>query len=319
MLKTIIKIALCYAPFWLKDLLILLNEKREKIEIRKRVSRTHVTRYEIQQVIDALDLDCDVMLHTSRSKIGDLEGGCEFVSNEFLRKVDCNQHTLLVSALPYRGSFFDYLRRRPGMVFDVRTAPIAMGGINKYLASRIGARRSVHPTHSVVAIGKDSFSYVSGHHLDRTPFGVHSPYWKLIQKRGKVVLFGATLNNLTCVCAVEDLLGDIYTRNIYAKRSFKIPCIDTEGCKIEVSTVCHDPRKAIHRNLTFIHDDLINRGIMKVYPLGEAEVAVIDILSFARFYLELLDSGISNRGKIRVDNKLHERIQCGLRKLNSID
>lgn len=318
MLKVVIKTLLCYSPLWLKSLLLSWNKKREKTTIMNRVSRTHVTREEIHCIIGALDLNSDVMLHTSRSNIGDLDGGSEYVVNEFLNKIDITKHTLLVSALPYRGTFMDYLKQHAGMIFDVRTAPIAMGSINQCFASLKDAQRSVHPTHSVVAIGKDATSYVSEHHLDSTPFGEHSPYWKLIENKGKVVLFGATLNNLTCVCAVEDLLGDIYTKNIYAKQCFNVNCIDMAGNSVEVTTVCHDPRKAINRSLTFIHDDLINQNIMEVYPLGEAEVAVIDILSFARFYLKLLDSGVSNRGKIKVDGRLHEKIEWALKKLDNI-
>lgn len=318
MTKTLVKILLCHSPYWLKRQLLAWNKKREKAIILARIRRTHITKEQIHNIIESLELDCDVMLHTSRSNIGDLEGGITYIADEFLNKVNIDRHTLLVSALPYRGSFMDYLKQNKGKLFDVRTAPIAMGAINQQLASVNGAKRSVHPTHSVVAIGKNADYYVSGHHLDSTPFGENSPYWKLIKNNGKVILFGATLNNLTCVCAIEDMLGDVYTRNIYAKQRFKVNCINEIGDIIEVTTVCHAPQKAIKRSLTFIHDELIRQNIMKVYPLGEAEVAVIKILPFAQFYLNLLDSGISNRGTIKVSKELHERIKRALHKLENI-
>ncbi len=246
------------------------------------------------------------MLHTSRTNIGDLEGGVEFVAEAILNKINLHEHTLLVSALPYRGSFADFLSQK--RTFDVRTAPIAMGAINKYFANMPNAIRSVHPTHSVVALGPLAHEYVSEHHLGTTPFDVYSPYWKLIKNKGKVVLFGATLNNITCICAVEDLIGGEYTSRIYLSNNFNVKCINQDGDTLFVNTICHNPRKSINRSIMFMRDGLIKNNIMKVYPLGESEVSVIDVQKFALYYLDLVNVGITNRGKIRVSDELKSNI-----------
>ena len=315
-IKLIVKYILAYSPQWIK---IPIRSVLKKIEIRnaiKRQKRTKVSKAYIHKIINNLQLDCDVMLHTSKINIGELEGGTEFTAKEILNKVDIQHHTLLVSALPYRGSFADYLKKN--IIFDVRTAPIAMGAINKYIASFPNAERSIHPTHSVVAIGKDAKYYTEDHQLDETPFGLHSPYFKLIKNKGKVLLFGATLNNLTCICAIEDMLGEPYADFIYSPKKYKIECVNQNGTHFYVNTRCHDPRKAIKRSLLFIHDDLISKGIMKTYPIGEAEVSVIDIYKFAIYYLKLLDSGHSNRGKIKISAELHRKIEQTLSELNRL-
>lgn len=309
-IKIFIKYVLCYAPNFVKQSIRHISRQLETRQAKARQQRTKVSKEQIHAIIDKLELDCDVMLHTSKINIGTLEGGTAYVAEELLRKINTEQHTVLVSALPYRGAFADYLKKN--RVFDVRTAPIAMGAINRYLAAQPNAVRSLHPTHSVVAIGPRAEAYVAEHHLDSTPFGLHSPYYKLIQNRGKVVLFGATLNNLTCVCAVEDMLGKAYARYLYSDKSYTVQCVDNQGGVHNVVTTCHDPRKAIHRSLLFLHDRLIQEGIMQVYPIGEAEVAVIDIRAFAVYYLHLLDSGISNRGKIIVSKELHQAITNAL-------
>ena len=54
----------------------------------------------------------------------------------------------------------------------------------------------------------------------------------------------------------------------------------------------------------FMRDGLIKNNIMKVYPLGESEVSVIDVQKFALYYLDLVNVGITNRGKIRVSDEL---------------
>lgn len=307
-LKIGLKFLLVYSPECVK---VIIRKFAKYAEIRKakqRQRRTKVSKKYVHDIIGKLCLDCDVMLHTSIINIGEIEGGAKFLAEEILDRINIAKHTLLVPALPFRGSFADYLKKGD-VVFDVRTAPIAMGSLSKYIASLPQAKRSIHPTHSVVAIGKDAEYYTNEHHLDNTPFGIHSPYYKLIRNRGKVILWGATLNNLTCICAVEDMLGNCYKDYVYSPQKYKVKCIDKDGNFFYVQTCCHDPKKAIKRNLLFIHDALVNEGIMEVYPIGEAEIAVIDIKEFAVYYLQLLAKGYSNRGKIRVTEELQYKIE----------
>lgn len=314
--KILIKFLLCYSPNILKKAIMKINKYREKKVIKERMLRTIVSKETVHDIIQQLNITGDVMLHTSKVNIGNIEGGTQYIAEELINKIDLNKHTLLVSALPYRGAFADYLKKN--RVFDVRTAPIAMGSVNRYIASLPNTIRSLHPTHSVVALGKNSQYYVIDHYKDITPFGIHSPYFKLIKNDGQVLLFGATLNNLTCVCAVEDMLGDSYSDYIYSSEIFTTQCIDYNGNTLNVKTKCHNPKKAIKRDLTFIHDDLIKNGIMKVYPIGEAEVALINIKAFAIFYLKLLNSGISNRGRIHVSEQLHNKIEDAINYLKFI-
>ena len=58
---------------------------------------------------------------------------------------------------------------------------------------------------------------------------------------------------------------------------------------------------------------------MRVYPIGEAEVSLIDIRAFAIYYLQLLDKGISNRGKIKISPALHERIVETIQRIRELD
>lgn len=312
-LKYLVKFFLCYSPNFLKAFIMKLNKIHEKKCIVERMYRTKVSKDDVHKLLLQISITGDVMLHTSKVNIGDIEGGTEFLANEIMSKLDLSKQTLLVSALPYRGAFADYLEKTH--VFNVKSSPIAMGSINRYIASMPNAIRSLHPTHSVVALGKNAAYYVNEHSKDLTPFGEHSPYYKLIINDGQVLLFGATLNNLTCVCAVEDMLGEVYSDYLYSKKLFTVQCIDYDNNIVEVSTRCHDPRKAIKRDLSFVHDDLIRQGIMKTFPLGEAEVSLINIKPFTIYYLKLLDSGISNRGKIRVSKELHDKINAVINSL----
>ena len=305
-IKLAVKLVLFYSPSFIRNYLLRIKDKKELERALARKRRTKVTKDEFQQLIDSLDLDCDLILHSSMMNIGSIEGGAKFVVNTILNHYDLNKHTLLISALPYRGSFYEYLKSSP--VFDVRNAPIAMGAINERFAMLQGAYRSIHPTHSVVAVGSQAKEYVATHHEDNTPFGEHSPYLKLFLNKGKILLMGATLDNVTAIHALEDLLGDDYPVDIYAKDIFEVACIDDNGEQLTVSTKCHHPIKCITRNVSSIRKDLEVSGAMEVYRLGESELILIDSVKFAQCYLDMLASGRSIYGKHRVTKDLLDAI-----------
>ena len=293
-LKIAVKYALYYAPRPLQERLRKIQMERELREGMERAKRTRVSKAEFLELMDRLDWGSDIFLHTSMLNVGKIEGGAKFIADTLSRKVDTERYTLLVSALPYRGSFWEYLRTNP--TFDVRTADIAMGAVNERLAARPDACRSIHPTHSVVAIGKRAAEYTATHHLDKTPFGPHSPYWKLFLNKGKILLLGATLNNVTAIHALEDALGDSYPIDIYAADDYPVTCYDGEGKPLIVSTKCHHPLKCISRDGVVLRKPLEACGGVKAYPLGESEALLIDALKYAQCFFDQLAQGRSIYG-----------------------
>lgn len=312
-LKACVKFVLYYSPSCLQHRLQRIVEKRELQAGMQRMKRTKISKEELEEKINALNLGGDVMLHTSMLNIGKLQGGAKFIVQKLIDKIDLSENTLLVPALPFQGSFKKYLERKP--LFDVRNAPVAMGAINEYIALLPGARRSMHPTHSVVALGAGAEEYTSTHHLDKTPFGEHSPYYKLIKHRTKVVLFGATLNNLTVIHAVEDLLGELNPFNVYDKKRYAADCIDKDGKHLTVYTTCHAPLLGMRRDASFLYDDMVRQGVMEVVPLGEAELCTIDAYKFCIFYLDKLASGCSIYGKFKPSARLKDYISALKKKI----
>lgn len=308
--KTLVKYiryALYFTPAYIQN---YVSRKKLEIEMQEwmaRAKRTKVSKEEIANVIQTLDIDgVDVMLHTSMANIGAMSGGPKWFCECLLRKIDLEKHTLLVSALPFRGQFKSYLKKNSE--FDVRSAPIAMGAINERIGSMQDAERSIHPTHSVVAIGKDAVAYTNEHHLDETPFGKHSPYYKLIKNKGKVVLFGATLNNLTLTHAIEDLMGDCNPDNVYCEKMFSINCYDKNGNPVVVNTTCHEPLHGIRRDASIFRDELVAKGLMSTTKIGESEVCVLDAFEFTLFYLQKIIDGRSIYGKVKLSKETKERI-----------
>lgn len=306
LIKLSLKYVLFYSPTFFRTYLLNVKKRKELKMALMRKRRTKIKKEELERLIQSLDLDCDVFLHTSMMNIGAIEGGAKFVVETILNNFDIEHHTLLVSALPYRGSFYEYLKTNP--TFDVRNAEVAMGVINERLAMRKDACRSIHPTHSVVAIGSQAQEYTATHHLDQTPFGEHSPYLKIFKNKGKILLLGATLDNVTAIHALEDLLGDNYPVDIYDKKDFKIRCYNEKGVGLFVSTKCHHPIKCLSRDVSSMRKYLEKVDAIKVTPVGESEIMLIDSLKFAACYFDMLACGRSIYGSHKVSKDLKEAI-----------
>lgn len=297
-IKHLAKLVLYLAPDRLNKYLHKKIDARRLEESMARYKRCKVSKEEVQAVLDQIDFDRDIMLHTSTMNIGHIAGGAKWLAEEIIRRMDLTKHTLIVSALPYFGAFAEFLK--DDMVFDVHTAPIAMGAVNERMGARPDAYRSAHPTHSVVAIGKDAEFYAGTHHLDLTPFGPNSPYWKLIQRGAHVLLFGATFNNVTFIHAVEDALGDEYpVKKIYSKHIYNVNCVTQTGRKVTVRTPVHNALTCITRDSNFLFGDSVDNGIARCWKLGEGYVCDVDSIAFSRRYIELLQKGVSIYGRCR--------------------
>jgi aminoglycoside 3-N-acetyltransferase len=78
-------------------------------------------------------------------------------------------------------------------VFDELSTPSHVGVLAETFRTRYASHRSLHPTHSVAALGRLAAPLTSGHHLDDTPCSLNSPYGKATGEDAHVVLIGIGL------------------------------------------------------------------------------------------------------------------------------
>jgi aminoglycoside 3-N-acetyltransferase len=202
--------------------------------------------------------------------------------------------------------------------FDVRTAPNAMGAISKIVMAKDGSRRSVHPTHSVVALGADAAAYTATHHLDSTPFGPNSPYWRITEKRGHILMIGVGLNSVTCFHVYEDMLGEDLPFEVYLPDSFQVPCTDSGGQSLSVSTRCHNQKLSVLRECERARPWLQAAGAIRTHKLGESELSVVDAYLFTRTLLERLNGGESIYGKVSLTPRQRETVKAALHRLDQL-
>jgi len=134
---------------------------------------------------------------------------------------------LLMVSLPFRGAAYDYLAL--GKPFNVRKTLSMMGLVTEMFRRREGTLRSLHPTHPVLACGKDAEWLVAGHESCLYPCGAGSPFGKFRQLKGKLLFFDVPFRSITFFHYVEDVLKDRLPFAVYSDRLFSVPAVDANG------------------------------------------------------------------------------------------
>ena len=144
-----------------------------------------------------------VLVHSSLKSMGYVPGGCETVVRGLIDALG-PQGTLLMPALSYATVHAQH------PIFDVAHTPSCVGTITEYFRTRRGTIRSVHPTHSVCGVGPDAQDMLGHQHRDHTPCGANSPYRRLRDRGGQVLMLGCGLKPNTSMHGVEELVEPPY-------------------------------------------------------------------------------------------------------------
>jgi len=153
-----------------------------------------VTREDIARGLTELGIRPGELLlvHSSLSSFGKVEGGAEAVVDALLDTLRASG-TLVV---PTFTSASD--------VFDPDTTPATTGAITEVVRNRANAVRSLHPTHSVAAIGPLAEDIVKGHERVDA-FGRGSPLFKMLQARARILQLGTTHTSNSMIHTAEEI------------------------------------------------------------------------------------------------------------------
>lgn len=122
-----------------------------------------------------------------------------------LRSVLGEEGTLIFPALSYSSC------GKAHPFFNALSTPSCVGALPEYFRTEIaGAERSLSPTHSCCAIGAKADYITSGHILDHTPCGQNSPFYRLMEMKGKILFLGCSSVSNTSMHAVEELVRPDY-------------------------------------------------------------------------------------------------------------
>lgn len=214
----------------------------------------------------------NIIVHSSLSKIGYVEGGASAVVDALLSVVGENG-TLLMPSFAHDTFSKFYLDKNP--IFDVLNSPSLAGSITENFRRRKGVVRSLHPTDSVAAMGPLADYFVSEHFGRLTPYDNYSPYFKLTLKNGKILNIGVPLNtSCTNLHTLEDAVA--FKFPIYHPKTHHARVKNERGEELLMETKVHDPEYSKKRR----PDELIplfeKEGVLKKVMIGEASSTLID-------------------------------------------
>jgi aminoglycoside 3-N-acetyltransferase len=219
-----------------------------------------------------------VLVHSSLSSIGRVEGAAGTVVQALLDVVGTNG-TVIAPTLT--GS--ELIGPDAEMTFDVVSSPSWTGAVAEAVRTWPGAIRSVHPTHSVAAIGAAAGRLTRGHVDCVTPCGEGSPYARLAaDPAGVILLLGCSHESNTTLHHVEELVGARYHLQSVPVRSV-IRC----GSRTE-SRSFWVHRYGTPRDFAAIEPLLQERGIQVQGAVGDATARLMPSGQLVSLALDVL-------------------------------
>ncbi len=141
-----------------------------------------------------------VLVHSALRKLGPVDGGADTVIDALLDTLGPSG-TLTLPTHTWK------VVNAGQPVFHQTLTPSNVGALTNVFRQRPGVLRSLHPTHSVAALGPRAAALVEGHEHDDTPCSATSPYGRLRDWGGKVLIIGEGLNCCTFFHGCEQWAG----------------------------------------------------------------------------------------------------------------
>lgn len=215
-----------------------------------------------EQIVFALELGGIekgdvVMMHSALSALGHVEGGAETVVDAVLEAVG-PEGTFAVSTM--NGTH----------PFDPVNAPSVVGIISEKHRLRPNSVRSLRPVHSINAIGARAEELTRDHDKCATNCGEGSPYLKLRDMGGKIILLGVDMNRNTTLHAIEDLMDSVYL----IEREVPAPMYmeDYQNKTMVMRKFCPG-----HRDFLRFTPELRRAGALVETKVGDAVAKIIDV------------------------------------------
>ena len=227
-----------------------------------------------------------LLVHANFNAESGFRGTPKDLVNALAEAVGASGNLLMVS-IPFRGSAYDYLAQ--GKPFNVKKTMSMMGLATETFRRREGTLRSLHPTHPVLALGKDAAWLVADHERCLFPCGVGSPFDKFRQLRGKILFFDVSFGAITFFHHVEDLLKTRLPFPVYHDRQFTVTAIDSQGASHLVQTCTFNPgvaRKADTLEQQMVQDGRIRRG-----RVGNSRFTLVTAEDVVSSFTAMVDSG----------------------------
>lgn len=269
------------------------KEKTRKSLVKQAESGNSLTDENlIEQFLELGIKDGDsVLVHSSLSKIGHIEGGALTFIQALIAVVGENGNILMPTS-PNAVYQEDYIQSLD--VFDVTESPSRLGKITEVFRTYPGVMRSENATEPVSCFGPDAFWFTEGHFGELTPYTENSPFARLAQKKGKILYVGVTLANAgTSLHVLEDAVLN-FKFPVYAETIYSVKVKSATGEVKEYKTKVHNKAQSALRKCDELIPLFEADGVLKKGKLGTAEVLVLDASDMLNSMIKhYFDSGVT--------------------------
>ncbi len=208
-----------------------------------------------------------VLVHSSRKAVGPVEGGTDTILDAFMEYMQ--EGLLIFPTHTWKNITFE------NNMYDYKTEPSCVGLLSNLFIKREGVIRSLHPTHSVAAAGKDAVEYVSGEEKVGSPCAREGCWGKLLDRNAKILFLGSGVACNTYLHGVEEW-NDIPDRLTMYQKPYRIVLRD--GSIVEKLHRRHHSEFAENGDVSIhyakIMPEFIRRNIAWEGKIGDASCTV---------------------------------------------
>lgn len=207
-----------------------------------------------------------VMVHSSLSSLGWVDGGADAVIDALLEVIG---PTGLLIMPTHTWSIVN--ASQPA--FHQQLTPSVVGQITEVFRHRARVVRSLHPTHSVAALGADADQFVAGHECYSTPCSTKSPYGRLVDRGGYVLLLGVGLESFTLMHGFEEWAAVPWLFN----RTEQLWSVTATGEVLAVRSRRHTDHPVFrHRDFPLLEPVLADHNAIRTGTIGAATARLVD-------------------------------------------
>ena len=219
--------------------------------------------------------DGTLLVHSSMKAIGPVVGGADTV-------LDALSQYMAEGLLVFPTHTWDRINaERP--LYDVRETESCVGILTQLFRKRPGVVRSLHPTHSVAALGREAAAFIAGDAYLQTPCNRYGPWGRLLDRRATLLFIGVDLTRNTYMHGVEEWLEIPDNLHSEAEMLFSR---DENGTVIPIPQYRHKGDRSEHFGK--VESILLENGAMRMGTFGDAEVRVCDVLRLTEILMVML-------------------------------
>lgn len=218
-----------------------------------------------------------VLVHSSMKAIGNVSGGADMVIDTLSDYLE--DGLLIFPTHTWAATCGE------NSTYNPLTEPSCVGLLSNIFLKKEDVLRSLHPTHSVAALGKMAEEYLKGEEFTTTPCSRHGCWGKLYDYSAKLLFIGCGMTSNTYIHGVEEWNNVKYR---LTTETYPVKIVTKDGV-ITQNIHHHHPNFHVSDNYGKILTPLISKGCAWTGKFGNANTIVCDAKSTADLVTSFLE------------------------------